>query len=52
MLSNQTTYGYVLIDKQKRYLGCNSTAKTILPDLEKCEVDKLIKEKSVLEAIP
>ncbi len=51
-LSNQTTYGYVIIDKQKRYLGCNSAAKKILPDLEKCEVDKLIKEKSVLEAIP
>lgn len=51
-LSNQTTYGYVLIDKQKHYLGCNNTAKKILPDLEKCEVDKLIKEKSVLEDLP
>ncbi|MGN0553565.1 MAG: HD domain-containing phosphohydrolase [Oscillospiraceae bacterium] len=51
-LSNQTTYGYVLIDKQKHYLGCNNAAKKILPDLEKCEVDKLIKEKSILEAIP
>ena len=51
-LSNQTTYGYVIIDKQKRFLGCNSAAKKILPDLEKCGVDKLIKERSILEAIP
>lgn len=51
-LSNQTTYGYIIIDKAFHYLGCNSAAQKILPALKDCSVDKLIKERSILEAVP
>ncbi|MGN0600155.1 MAG: HD domain-containing phosphohydrolase [Oscillospiraceae bacterium] len=51
-LSDQTTYGYIIIDKTKHYLGCNNAAKKILPALKNCGVDKLIKEISILEAVP
>lgn len=51
-LSEQTTYGYIIIDKTKHYLGCNNAAKKILPALESCGADKLIKENSILEAVP
>lgn len=51
-LSEQTTYGYIIIDKAKHYLGCNNAAKKILPALENCGADKLIKESSILEAVP
>lgn len=51
-LSDQTAYGYIIIDKTCHYLGSNQAAKKILPELEFCTADKLIKNSSVLEALP
>lgn len=51
-LNNQTTYGYVITDKQKNYLGCNKAANRILPGLEECTVDYRINTKPIVEALP
>lgn len=51
-LSDQTAYGYIIIDKTCHYLSSNQAAKNILPELEFCVADKLIKDSSVLEALP
>ena len=32
-LEKQDTYGYIVFDNKKNYLGCNSVAEKIVPDL-------------------
>ena len=33
-LEKQDTYGYIVFDNKKNYLGCNSVAEKIVPDLK------------------
>ncbi|MBQ3025497.1 MAG: HD domain-containing protein [Spirochaetaceae bacterium] len=41
-LEKQDTYGYIVFDNKKNYLGCNSVAEKIVPDLKKCVVDSQV----------
>ena len=38
-LEKQNSYGYIVFDNKKNYLGCNSVAEKIVPDLKYCVVD-------------
>ena len=41
-LDNQEFYGYIILDNQKNYLGCNKIAKDIIPAISQCKIDKPI----------
>lgn len=41
-LEKQDTYGYIVFDNKKNYLGCNSVAEKIVPDLKNCVVDSQV----------
>lgn len=43
-LEKQDTYGYIVFDNKKNYLGCNSVAEKIVPDLKKCVVDSQVED--------
>lgn len=43
-LAKQDDYGYIMFDNSFNYLGCNSVAAKIFPDLKKCKIDLPIKE--------
>lgn len=38
-LEKQDSYGYLMFDRQRRYLGCNQAAERIVPQIKKCIVD-------------
>lgn len=42
-LGKQQTYGYIMFDNHGNYLGCNSLAKEIVPEMAGCRVDLPIK---------
>lgn len=39
-LSKQDDYGYIMFDNHRNYLGANSLAVNILPELELCKIDR------------
>lgn len=41
-LEKKDSYGYIIFDWRKRYLGCNKAAGKIMPQIKKCVVDKPI----------
>ena len=41
-LQNQDTYGYILFDIKENYIGSNKIAQEIIPELEKCKIDRKI----------
>ncbi|MBR4096659.1 MAG: response regulator [Oscillospiraceae bacterium] len=43
--------GYILVDKQMNYLGCNKMAESIFPEITACTVDRKIKGIPKLEEI-
>ncbi len=45
------TCGYIMFDKNMRYLGCNNIAVSIFPVLSECIVDKPIENVSEIENI-
>lgn len=38
-IGEKGTYGYILFDKQKRYMGCNSSYEKIYPDIVMSKID-------------
>ena len=38
-IGEKGTYGYILFDKQKRYMGCNASFENIYPDIVKIKID-------------
>ena len=41
-LEKQKTYGYIVFDNKKNYLGCNDVAEKIVPELKNCVVDSQV----------
>lgn len=41
-LDKQSTYGYIMFDNARNYLGANELAITILPELASCKIDNPI----------
>lgn len=47
-LGKQDDYGYIMFDNHRNYLGANSLAINILPELELCKIDRpLIKHEAL-----
>lgn len=47
-LKKQYSYGYVMFDNNRNYLGSNTVAMELIPELELCKVDKpLIKHENL-----
>ena len=40
--AKQETYGYLMLDNQRRYLGCNPMVERILPAIQDCVIDRSI----------
>ena len=40
--AKQETYGYLMLDNQRRYLGCNPMVERILPATQDCVIDRSI----------
>jgi len=50
-LGKQEFYGYVVLDKRGRFMGCNEFAKSIFPAITECRVDQPVKEVPGLEVM-
>lgn len=50
-LGKQETYGYIMFDKNKNFLGCNNVAKMIFPEISSCKVDLPIKNLPQIEVV-
>ena len=48
-LDKQNTYGYIMFDNHRNYLGANPLAMTLLPELAFCKIDCPISGLSTLE---
>lgn len=44
-LNEYSTYGYLVFDKHKRYIGCNDIAKEYLPEIEEQKIDMVLHKK-------
>ena len=49
--SDQETYGYIMFDNKLNYLGCNTIAMKIFPDIMQCTVDYPLKRIAKLEIV-
>lgn len=50
-LGKQESYGYIMFDNHKNYLGSNSIAGKIFPEILDCKVDLQIKNKPEVEVV-
>lgn len=50
-LGKQESYGYIMFDNRKNYLGCNNIAKKIFPEISNCKVDLQVKDVPEVEAV-
>ncbi|MGN0365869.1 MAG: HD domain-containing phosphohydrolase [Suilimivivens sp.] len=50
-LRKQETYGYIVFDNHENYLGCNSVARKIFPEISECKVDLPVKNVPKVEEI-
>lgn len=50
-LGKQDTYGYIMFDRKKNYLGCNEIAKRIVPEIVECNIDMQIKDVPQMDTI-
>lgn len=49
--SKQETYGYLMLDNQRKYLGCNPMVEKIIPAVADCIIDRSIKEVTGMEMV-
>ncbi len=49
--AKQETYGYLMLDNQRKYLGCNPMVEKILPAVTECIIDRSIKEVTGMEIV-
>lgn len=45
-LNEHSTYGFIVFDKNRKYVGCNDIAKKYLPELDELKIDMEITEKT------
>lgn len=45
-LKEHSTYGYLIFDKRRKYLGCNDMAKEYLPEIKNLLIDYRIRRKN------
>ncbi|MBE5865565.1 MAG: HD domain-containing protein [Lachnospiraceae bacterium] len=50
-LEKQESYGYIMFDNRKRYLGCNKLVRRLIPELAYCKVDYNVKNIAKAEVI-
>ncbi len=50
-LENQQSYGYIMFDNRKRFLGCNNLVRQVIPEIAGCKVDYSIKNFSKMDVI-
>lgn len=50
-LGKQDTYGYIMFDRKKNYLGCNEIAKRIIPEIVECNIDMPIKDVPQMDTV-
>ena len=50
-LGKQDTYGYIMFDRKKNYLGCNEIAKRIVPEIVECNIDMQIRDVPQMDTI-
>lgn len=50
-LGKQDTYGYIMFDRKKNYLGCNEIAKRIIPEIVDCNIDMPIKDVPQMDTV-
>lgn len=49
--AKQETYGYLMLDNQWRYLGCNPMVEKIIPAVADCVIDRSVKGLAGMEII-
>ena len=49
--AKQETYGYLMLDNQWRYLGCNPMVEKIIPAVSDCVIDRSIKDVIGMETV-
>jgi len=49
--AKQETYGYLMLDNQWRYLGCNPMVEKIIPAVAECVIDRSIRNVSGMETV-
>ncbi len=49
--SKQETYGYLMLDNQMRYLGCNPMVEKILPAITNCVIDRSVRDVAGMEMV-
>ncbi len=50
-LENQQSYGYIMFDNKKRFLGCNNLVRQVIPEIVGCKIDYAIKNLPKIEVI-
>lgn len=50
-LGKQDTYGYIMFDRKKNYLGCNEIAERIVPEIVECNIDMPINDVPQMDTI-
>ncbi|MGN1103566.1 MAG: HD-GYP domain-containing protein [Candidatus Coproplasma sp.] len=50
-LGKQETYGYIVFDNRKNYLGCNDVARKIFPEISECRVDLPVRNLPQIEEV-